>query len=183
MTRRTMEVERKWLVEAPPNLSKLSGVKIVQGYIAVSAEGIEVRLRRKGKKFFQTVKSGAGLERGEIEVELSKKQFTPLWRATRKRRLEKVRYTLKYCRKKVELDIYKLRLTGLVVAEVEFKSRKESANFLPPPWFGKEVTEDEDYKNVNLAAPRETKYKRFERKFRLAEAASLERLRGVSRSK
>lgn len=148
---RSIEVERKWLVESPPNLSKLRGVKIFQGYIAVSPEGTEVRLRRQGKKLFQTVKSGRGLERGEIEIELSRKQFTPLWRATQRSRLEKVRYTLKCARKKVELDVYKKRLDGLVVAEVEFNSRKESKHFSPPNWFGKEVTEDEDYKNVNLA--------------------------------
>ena len=157
MTRRPIEVERKWLVEAPPKLSRRKGVGIVQGYIAVSAEGTEVRLRRIGKKFFQTVKSGAGLARGEIEVELSRKQFTSLWRATLGRRLEKVRYTLSYGRQKIEVDVYKKRLAGLVVAEVEFNSRKESAAFSPPDWFGKEVTEDEDYKNVNLAGPNGTK--------------------------
>ena len=110
-----------------------------------------MRLRRKGKKFFQTVKSGAGLARGEIEVELSRKQFSSLWPATRGRRLEKMRYTLNYGHRKIEVDVYKKGLAGLVVAEVEFKSKKESADFSPPAWFGKEVTEDENYKNVNLA--------------------------------
>jgi adenylate cyclase len=37
------------------------------------------------------------------------------------------------------------------VAEVEFPSDEEAAQFVPPPWFGLEVTEDEHYKNVNLA--------------------------------
>jgi CYTH domain-containing protein len=34
---------------------------------------------------------------------------------------------------------------------VEFTSARESAQFTVPPWFGNEVTEDEAYKNVNLA--------------------------------
>jgi adenylate cyclase len=37
------------------------------------------------------------------------------------------------------------------VAEVEFSSASESRRFAPPPWFGAEVTEDEHYKNANLA--------------------------------
>ena len=157
MTRRVSEVERKWLVEALPNLSRLKGVKIAQGYIAVSPEGTEVRLRKEGKRFFLTVKTGAGLVRGEVEVELSRKQFTPLWKSTRERCLEKVRYVLEYSSKQIELDVYKQRLAGLAVAEVEFKSRKESANFSPPEWFGKEVTENKDFKNVHLAGPKKKK--------------------------
>lgn len=146
-----IEIERKWLVEDPPDLKGRKGVIIIQGYIAVSVEGAEVRLRRKGERYFETVKTGTGLQRGEIEIELSRKQFNSLWPATRDRRLEKTRYTIIWHRKTIELDVYKKRLAPLKVAEVEFKSRKEAADFSPPPWFGKEVTDDSAHKNVNLA--------------------------------
>jgi adenylate cyclase len=36
-------------------------------------------------------------------------------------------------------------------AEVEFKTSKQAKAFSPPDWFGKEVTEDEEYKNAHLA--------------------------------
>ena len=151
MARSQIEIERKWLVEDPPNLVRRKGVKILQGYITVSTEDAEVRLRRKGETFFETVKIGTGLQRGEIEVELSRKQFKSLWPATRGRRLEKTRYTIKWHGKSIELDVFKKKLAPLKVAEVEFKSPKEAAEFSPPPWFGREVTDDAEYKNVNLA--------------------------------
>jgi adenylate cyclase len=148
---RPVEVERKWLVRDLPDLSGYRGKNVIQGYIAVSADGTEVRLRQTDEQFFQTVKSEGGLVRDEIEVELSKEQFETLWRATTGRRLEKTRYRLPWADKQVEIDVYQGALTGLVVAEVEFTSAGESARFAPPPWFGPEVTEDEHYKNVNLA--------------------------------
>ena len=150
MARGAVEIERKWLVTKLPDLSKLQGEKIVQGYLAVTPEGVEVRLRRKGDKYFMTIKAGTGLQRGENEIELSRKQFKSLWPAGG-RRLEKVRYTFKWRGKTIELDIYQKELTGLKVVEVEFKSQEQAEAFRPPKWFGKEVTGDEDYKNVNLA--------------------------------
>src|SRR5262245_41576057 len=103
MAKNSKELERKWLVEDLPDLSSRTGEEISQGYISTTAEGNEVRVRRKGEKFFETVKTGMGLKRGEIEVELSRKQFKVLWPATRRRRLEKRRYTLKWRGRKIEL--------------------------------------------------------------------------------
>ncbi|HEX2278851.1 MAG TPA: CYTH domain-containing protein [Candidatus Tectomicrobia bacterium] len=151
MAERPVEVERKWLVHTPPDLPAHQGKKVIQGYIAVSEDGTEVRLRQMGERFFQTVKSEGGLIRDEIEVELSKQQFEALWPATAGRRLEKTRYPMPWGGKQVEVDVYHGPLAGLVVAEVEFTSARESAQFTVPPWFGNEVTEDEAYKNVNLA--------------------------------
>jgi adenylate cyclase len=146
-----LEIERKWSVNEPPKLAKRKKVIIDQGYLAVSRRGTEVRLRRQNDKHFQTIKTGTGLQRGEIEVALSRKQFKSLWPATRGHRLEKVRYTLKWRGNKIELDVYQKELSGLVIAEVEFKSKKEAEAFSPPKWFGQEVTDDKSYKNVNLA--------------------------------
>lgn len=151
MAQRPIEVERKWLVQDLAALSGHEGKEVIQGYLAISADGTEVRLRHTGGKFFQTVKSGGGLVRAEIEVELSKDQFKVLWQATAGRRLEKTRYALQWAGKKVEVDVYQGSLAGLIVAEVEFISASESARFASPAWFGTEVTEDERYKNVNLA--------------------------------
>ena len=154
MTQPPVEVERKWLVHTPPELPAHQGKDVTQGYIAVSADGTEVRLRQIGEQRFQTVKtvtSEGGLVRGEIEVELTTQQFQALWPATVGRRLEKTRYRVPWGGKHVEVDVYGGSLDGLVVAEVEFTSASESVQFPTPPWFGAEVTEDEAYKNVNLA--------------------------------
>ena len=52
----------------------------------------------------------------------------------------------------VELDIYCGDLTGLITAEVEFDTLEQQVNFVPPSWFGEDVTENERYKNRNLSA-------------------------------
>jgi adenylate cyclase len=39
----------------------------------------------------------------------------------------------------------------MLSVEVEFKTEEESDQFVIPNWFGKEVTDDEKYKNKNLA--------------------------------
>ena len=151
MQQSPVEVERKWLVQDLPDLSRPEGKEVIQGYIAIAADGTEVRLRQTDGKFFQTVKSEGGLVRDEIEIELTQDQFEALWRATAGRRLKKTRYTWHWEGKRVEIDVYHGSLAGLIVAEVEFPSAHASAGFAPPPWFGPEVTEDKHYKNVTLA--------------------------------
>ena len=42
-------------------------------------------------------------------------------------------------------------LAGLVVAEVEFGSERQSRDFRPPAWLGEEVTGDRRYANQSLA--------------------------------
>jgi len=94
------------------------------------------------------VKGTGGLSRVEEEVRLSREQFESLWPLTEGRRIEKTRHTLPGG---VEVDVYDGSLTGLVVAEIEFASEEESAAFVPPDWFGAEVTDDPRYKNRALA--------------------------------
>ena len=145
------EIERKWLVGELPDLSGSEMHEIDQGDIAIAGDGTEVRLRHKGMTYFLTVKSDGGLERVEIEIELTKEQFDSLWKATESRRLKKTRYELTWSNTKIELDVYKGSLQGLLVAEVEFPSVAESVLFSPLSWFGREITEDIRYKNKNLA--------------------------------
>ncbi len=147
----TKEIERKFCVQKMPDLTACTGVKISQGYIAVGENGTEVRLRRKGERFYQTVKQGKGVQRTEVEVELSRSQFDNLWPLTEGRRVEKVRYEMVEGTWTIELDVYRGHLKGLVVAEVEFETLAESSRFVPPPWFGRDVTDDDRYKNAILA--------------------------------
>jgi CYTH domain-containing protein len=147
------EIERKFLIKSlPEDLEKYAKKEIVQGYVAITPEGTEVRLRQKGKKYFQTVKVGAGKTRGEYEIEITKEQFEALWDSTEGKRVDKVRYDIPISDGlKIELDVYRGDLNGLYSAEVEFPDEAASNKFTPPDWFGKEVTEDKWYKNQNLA--------------------------------
>jgi len=148
------EIERKFLVnKRPADLRQHAHAKIDQGYLCVTPEGEEVRLRRKGEACYLTVKRPkvSGLARTEVEVEISTTQFNALWPLTRGRRLQKTRYEVPINSLTIEVDVYGGTLKGLVVAEVEFASVKQSRAFTPPTWFGDEVTENTAYKNRNLA--------------------------------
>ena len=148
----SQEIERKFLVkELPADLENYLHNEIIQGYLIVTDNYIEVRIRKKGDKYFETVKAGSGLVRKESEKEITKEVFWDHWPLTEGKRVEKVRYDIEYEDVLIELDIYSGDLEGLVVAEVEFASEEESVSFVPPSWFGKEVTHDERYKNKNLA--------------------------------
>jgi CYTH domain-containing protein len=151
MAMHTQEIERKWLVQDLPGLGDLKYEQIIQGYLAISSDGAEIRIRRKGDKCFETVKSQGGLTRNELEIEISQDQFLTLWPATEGRRLEKCRYTLTEKGYQVDLDVYQGLLEGLEVAEIEFGSAEESRRFSPPTWFGNEVTNDKHYTNSSLA--------------------------------
>jgi adenylate cyclase len=145
-----MEVERKFRLRQPPDLSSSESDPIEQGYLVVGADG-EVRLRRKGKKTLLTVKRGAGLSRGEAEIEISAEQFEALWPLTEGRRLRKRRHVLAHDGLEIEVDVYQGELEGLIVAEIEFDSEEQARGFEPPDWLGDDVTGDERFLNENLA--------------------------------
>ena len=148
-----LEIERKFLVDSsslPVDLNKFKNFLISQGYLAADA-GSEIRIRKKGRACFLTVKQGAGLQRKEKEIRLKRQNFDKLWPLTEGRRIEKRRYEIPCGDLCIELDVYLGRLQGLVTAEVEFSSMDEGRGFQPPKWFGPEVTEAEEYKNKNLA--------------------------------
>ena len=51
----------------------------------------------------------------------------------------------------IELDIFEGDLAPLKLAEVEFETKEEAESFLPPKWFGKDVTFSSDYHNSTLS--------------------------------
>jgi len=151
-TRRNREIERKFLVrQIPEKLKHHRHYQIAQGYLASEPGGRHVRLRKKGKTASLTFKVGRGAHREEREIKLSPKQFAALWPATAGRRLRKVRYDIPWRNLVIEIDVYRGKHSGLVVAEVEFPDLAMCREFKPPPWFGREVTGQKRYSNVRLA--------------------------------
>jgi CYTH domain-containing protein len=151
-TRHNREIERKFLVKwLPDNFKRARHFVIEQGYLATESAGRQVRLRKTGKATSLTFKVGRGSHREEREVKLSPKQFASLWPGTAGRRLRKVRYEIPWDNVMIEIDIYRGRHSGLVVAEVEFPNTASCRRFEPPWWFGREVTGENRYSNVRLA--------------------------------
>jgi CYTH domain-containing protein len=146
------EIERKFVIVAPPDLASVPSSEIRQGYLAVDPDGTEVRVRSRDEAFVLTVKQGAGRTRAEVELDLEGETFDRLWPLTEGRRVQKRRYVITAGEGiTIEVDVYSEALTGLVVAEVEFPDEDRAEAFDPPSWFGPEVTGDRRFKNQTLA--------------------------------
>lgn len=154
MERHAVEIELKFLIEGGlPDLSNVPSAYVRQGYILVS-DGGEVRVRDAGGRFTLTAKAGRGLERDEHEIDLTRGQFEVLWPTTLGRRLEKRRYDISAGELVYELDVYAGALEGLATVEVEFDAPEQAVAFVPPAWFGRDVTGVSGYTNAELALGR-----------------------------
>lgn len=150
---KNLEIERKFTIkELPENINQYTHDDIKQGYYTDISTNIEFRLRQKSNKFYKTYKKGNGLTREEFETEIPEEEFNTFWPLTKEKRLEKTRYYIPYDKHTIELDVYKNSLQGLITVEIEFKTEDEANEFIIPDWFDKDVTNDEEYKNKNLAS-------------------------------
>jgi adenylate cyclase len=146
-----LEIERKFLVDRKPG-ELAEGDRIEQGYLAIGDDGVEVRVRRRGNAMTLTIKSGPGMTRTEVELEIDAERFEALWPLTEGRRVTKTRHLISLDGSlTVELDVYSGAHDGLLTAEIEFPSVEASEAFEPPAWLGREVTGDGDYANQALA--------------------------------
>ena len=163
---KSLEIERKFLVsELPENLEEFPQRDIKQGYMVITKDGTEIRIRKEQEdekeKYYQQIKSGGGEIRFESqETELSEEVFDSLWKEKVGQGIEKTRYKIPYeyqdeqgTEKEVviDLDIFKNDLDGHLTVEVEFENEEDSKSFVPPDWFNEELTNNEQYKNQSLA--------------------------------
>lgn len=150
----TIETERKFLLpEAPPSGRLGDGVHLRQGYLA-EEDTVEVRVRITSATATLTVKAGTGISRTEVEVAISSEQAEALWSHTVGRRIDKTRYRVALddpLGPVAEVDVYAGALAGLCVVEVEFGSDVDAAAFVPPGWFGRELTGEPEWSNASLA--------------------------------
>jgi CYTH domain-containing protein len=133
-----------WLAEHPSE-------EIDQGYVTTAEDATEVRVRRGERGSVLAVKRGSGLSRAETEIRLTGEQADALWPLTEGRRIRKRRHRVPVDGTTIEVDVYGDRLEGLSVGEVEFSSERASEGFNPPPWLGRELTDDPRYRNERLA--------------------------------
>ena len=79
-----VEIERKFLVPEPPtDLKRHPRSRIRQGYLVISEDGSEARVRKEGDQHFLTFKSGSGGSRAELEIPIDPEDFARLWPLTR----------------------------------------------------------------------------------------------------
>ncbi|MBQ7906459.1 MAG: adenylate cyclase [Clostridia bacterium] len=143
-----MEIERKFLVKSLPDLKNVPAFHIVQGYISLEPE---TRIRKRDDKYFLTIKGEGDVVRSEEEKEVSEKEGKRLFAQVKSYLVKKKRYLINIGKHTAELDIYEDRLKGLTVVEVEFDSLSEAEYFVPPEWFGEDISKNKEYRNKVLA--------------------------------
>lgn len=146
-----MEIERKYLVkELPQDLASYPFHQIEQAYLSTRPV---LRIRRLDQEYILTYKSGGMLARQEVELPLTEKSYLHLLEKADGTVIRKKRYCLPLSGGlTIELDIFEGLLSGFIMAEVEFSSLEEANTFLPPDWFGQDVTLDSAFHNSNLSA-------------------------------
>ena len=153
-----IEIERKWLVPATEDLRLRDyfSMAIVQGYISYTP-AVRVRYTTDmvtGElKGYITIKGKASIDgttRSEYEYEIP---YPDAWRMMemycQDAIIVKSRYCIPYGELTIELDVFRNKLEGLVIAEIELPSADYIIDV--PAWFGKEVTQDHCYSNLFLA--------------------------------
>lgn len=145
-----MEIERKYLVRSlPDNIDSYPHDLISQAYICTDPV---IRIRKKNDQFILTVKSSGLMVREEAEFALSEESFRHLMTKTEGNVIEKVRYKIPLKDGlMIELDIFHGVLEGFIMAEVEFPDISTANDYIPPRWFGREVTSDFRYSNSSLS--------------------------------
>jgi CYTH domain-containing protein len=143
------EIEHKYLVKDWKPTA--AGVLYRQGYLSSVKERV-VRVRIAGAEAFLTVKGPThGVTRLEFEYAIPVPDAaTMLDLLCEHPLIEKTRYREAFAGRTWEIDVFHGDNDGLVVAEVEVAD--ESDPVQPPPWLGREVSNDPRYFNSNLSS-------------------------------
>ena len=145
------EIERKFLVRKDLwyGVQKPAGLFVRQGYL-VSDPDKTIRIRVTDTGAFLTIKGSVkNYSRDEYEFPIPVEQGTKILEQFTTKRVEKIRYVLRYKEKTWEVDEFLGDNEGLIMAEIELSDENEE--FSHPQWLGDEVTHDLRYYNANLA--------------------------------
>lgn len=155
------EIERKFLIcfpnikklEALPNCTK---VDIIQTYLK-SNDDVERRIRARGINgnylyYLTKKKKVSHLKRIETEIKLSQDEYLQLLMEADNRlhTIHKTRYCLAENNQYFEIDIYP-EWDNQAIMEIELSSENQKVNVPDFIKIVKEVTDDENYKNYQLA--------------------------------
>ncbi len=142
-----MEIERKFLIKELPDLTQYDSNHITQGYLCTNPV---VRVREDGNRYYLTYKGKGMLAREEANLPLTKEAFEHLVSKSDGKIIQKTRYLIPLDPYTIELDVFEGAHAPLIMAEVEFPSVEEANAFVPPSWFGEDVTQNPQYHNSNM---------------------------------
>lgn len=147
-----MEIERKYLIDSkkiPSGLQEYPCRNIEQCYLC--REPV-IRIRRDNEEYILTYKSKGLMVREEYNLPLTKEAYEHLKPKADGKCIRKTRYMLPLDEGlTIELDVFSGDLAPLILAEVEFPDEKSANLFIPPAWFGEDVTFSSLYHNSTLS--------------------------------
>lgn len=145
-----MEIERKFLIDTlPENLSQYPFRQLEQGYLCTEPV---VRIRREDNDYYLTYKSKGLMVREEYNLPLTKEAYEHLLPKVDGILISKKRYLIPLENAlTIELDIFEGELAPLTLVEVEFDTEEAANAFVPPEWFGEDVTYSTKYHNSTLS--------------------------------
>ncbi len=145
-----MEIERKFLIKKlPDNLTSYKARKIEQAYLCTDPV---VRVRRDNDVYYLTYKSRGMIVREEYNLPLTKEAYGHLLAKADGNIITKTRYEIpEKDNLTIELDVFEGKFDGLLLAEVEFTSEEEALGYIPPEWFGEDVSNSAKYHNSTLS--------------------------------
>jgi len=146
-----MEIERKFLVPClPEGYDAHPFHQIEQAYLCTEPV---VRIRQEDDSFYLTYKGKGLLSREEYNLPLTREAYQHLKEKADGLVLSKTRYLLPLPNDlTIELDVFDAPYEGLWLAEVEFSTEDEANAFVPPAWFGEDVTFSSAYHNSTLSS-------------------------------
>lgn len=165
-----LEIERKFLVKFPKSWEALSEMfddlvdvkRISQTYLIPEGKEPAARVRKTVEgltgdtetvyHFNQKKPVDNGVHE-ETEHEISKEQYERFLRKANpdKSAVEKTRFVFKFNDQTFELDVFKGKLAGLAILEIELEDKDETVELPPFLETVKEVTDDKKYTNFALA--------------------------------
>lgn len=145
-----MEIERKFLIKKiPDNLTSYKARKIEQAYLCTDPV---VRVRRDNDDYYLTYKSKGMIVREEYNLPLTKEAYGHLLAKADGNIITKTRYEIpEKDNLTIEFDVFEGKFDGLLLAEVEFASEEEALAYIPPEWFGEDVSNSTKYHNSTLS--------------------------------
>lgn len=144
------EIERKWLLKEVPERYRAQIPLHYERHFLFSENGIEIRVQKKGNKYeFERKTESNDLTRAVVKFEITGEEYTLLKKLSNAS-LERQSYNLNDGGYEISIKEYLGRHQGLIRAEVEFDSELSANQFIPPSWFGKEITNSELGKDKKL---------------------------------
>ncbi len=143
---RQVEIERKWLLSAFPALPEVARAEMEQGYLSFGEVTVRIRRSQSGEEvsYRLTCKGPGTLQRTEVELPLQPEQYKALCPLC----VAPLAHKQLRCYRLPGGELLECSAVdadeegGFYYAEVEFPDVKAAKAFQPPPFLGREVTEE-----------------------------------------